>query len=254
MALRLGDKHSELLTRIGCGIVARQIGNLPESEKILGKVIAESSTFGDRDAEARACQDLAGTLYYASRIAAAAPLAFRAFELYESPTDKARALSDTGAMLKELGHYNAAKNAFAIVLSKELTNDVRARTELECIEVSALVGDRISFERWRHAVAEKREQLPPDIQLDFELAVGTGLSLFDEHERGEAHIQQAIAIAEQLGMAERVFYAERQLAEARDRRAMPIAFSEVPATDADRSLGVQGTIERLEVLATTERG
>ena len=254
MAKRLGDTHSELLSRIGYGIVAMQVGNLPESEQVLSRVIADSRACGDRDAEARACQDLACTLYYAGRTAEAAPLAFQAYELYENATDKARGLSDTGVMLKALGHYNAARNAFDVVLSGELTLDVRARTELECIDVSALVGDRLSFERWRHSVNEKREKLPPDILLDFELSVGTGFSLFEEHDRAEVHLQRAIAIAEELGMAERVFSAERQLAEARERRSMPPLFAETPAPAHDNTPGVQDTIERLEELAAIGRG
>ncbi len=254
MAQRLGDERSTMLGRIGCGIVARQVGNLPESEQLLEKVIEDAKALGDRDAQARGCQDLACTLYHAGRIQEAAPLAFQAYELFEATADKVRSLSDTGVMLKALGHYSAARNAFDLVLSGDLTPDVRARTELECLEVSALIGDRLSFERWRHAVNEKYEKLPPDVQMDFELQVGTGLSLFEEHDRAEAPIQRAIKIAEQYGMAERVFFAEGQLAEVRERRAMPNKAFEQSKTRRGQSNGVQNTIDRLEVLAASARG
>jgi tetratricopeptide (TPR) repeat protein len=227
---------------------------VPESEQLLEKVIEDAKALGDRDAQARGCQDLACTLYHAGRIQEAAPLAFQAYELFEATADKARSLSDTGVMLKALGHYSAARNAFDLVLSGDLTPDVRARTELECLEVSALIGDRLSFERWRQAVNEKYEKLPPDVQMDFELQVGTGLSLFEEHDRAEAPIQRAIKIAEQYGMAERVFFAEGQLAEVRERRAMPNKAFEQSKTRRGQSNGVQNTIDRLEVLAASARG
>ena len=254
VALRLGDKHSELLGRIGHGIVARQAGNLPDSEQELRAVIADARAWGDRDAEARASQDLAGTLYYAGRVADAEPYAFRAYELFDNPRDEARALSDTGAMLKELGHYDAARNAFSVVLSHKLRSDERARTELECLEVSALTGDRLSFERWRQSVEEKRTLLPPDVEQDFELQVGIGFSLFDEFDRAAVHIERAITLAEKWGMGERVFVAERQLAEVRQHRTDSVNRTLTPTAECDRNSAVRDTIERLETIVLSGRG
>ncbi len=254
VALSLGNKHSELLSRIGHGIVARQAGNLPDSELELREVITESQEWRDRDAEARASQDLAGTLYYAGRVADAEPFAFRAYELFDNPCDKARALSDAGAMLKELGHYNAARNAFSIVLSHELRSDVRARTELECLEVSALTGDRFSFERWRQSVEAKRTLLTPDVEQDFELQVGIGFSLFDEFGPAANHLQRAITLAEKWGMGERVFYAERQLAEVRQHRNAAVNRPQPATAEYDSTSSVRDTIERLETLVLGARG
>ncbi len=254
IALRLGDKHSELLSRIGRGIVARQVGNLPDSEHILRGVIAESQTSGDSDAEARASQDLAGTLYFSGRIPDATPFAFKAYELYDSLQNKARALSDTGAMLKALGHYNAARNAYSLVLSYDLRSDIRARTEVECLEVSALTRDRVSFERWRQSIAAKKSSLPHDALLDFELQTGIGLSMFDEYDRAEDHILRAIALAEEMGMGERVFYAERRLAEVREQRRQALEHTPYVAEEGECTSPVRDTIERLEDLVTTVRG
>jgi tetratricopeptide (TPR) repeat protein len=253
MASCLEDSHSELLSRIGRGILARQTGNLPESEKILRDVIAESHATHNSDAEARASQDLACTLYFAGRVAEATPLAFRAYELYESPADTARALSDTGVMLKALGHYSAAKNAFSLVLSHDLRPDVRARTEIECLEVSAITGDRVAFERWRKAIVRQYEQLPKDTQLDFEMQLGEGLALFEEFGRAEEHIQLAITIAEELGMAERMFYGEQQLSDIRKQRSKSIDQTIPLAEEAADASPVSSTIRSLENLVAVGR-
>ena len=252
MAFRLGDRHSELLSRIGRGIVARHVGNLPESERTLRDAIAEAHEYEDRDAEARACHDLAGTLHFAGRATEAVPLAFRAYELYESPLQQATALGDTGAILKELGQYTAAKDALTVVLAHDLPPDGRARTELEYLDLAALTSDRLTFERFRQLLTAQSGSMLPEIQLDFELKLGVGLSLFEEHEQGEAHLRRAVELAEQFGMSERIFHAEQQLEEAQQRRTQPPKVSSVAKANADGSRSVQETVARLECLAAGE--
>ena len=253
MALRMGDSHSELLSRIGRGIVARQVGNLPESEKMLQTVIADARECDDSDAEARACHDLAGTLHFAGRAVEAVPLAFQAYELYESSLQRALALSDTGTILKELGQYSAAKDALSIVLAGDLSPDERARTELEFLDLAALTDDRLTFERYRQSLATQTGTLPPEVQLDFELKLGVGLSLFEEYDHGVAHLRRAVQLAEQFGMAERIFHAEQQLEEAVQRRTQPPIVSSVTMENADGSLPLQETVARLECLAAGDR-
>jgi tetratricopeptide (TPR) repeat protein len=248
MAVRLGDSHSMLLSRIGRGVVARQIGNLPESERTLRDAIADARKFQDRDAEARACHDLAGTLHFAGRATEAVPLAFRAFELYESPLQQAKALGDTGAILKELGQYTAAKDALSLVLAHDLPLDGKARTELEYLDLAAVTGDRLTFERFRQSLVAKSDSLLPEVQLDLELKLGIGLSLFEEHAQGVTHLRRAVELAEHFGMAERIFHAEQQLQEAKQRRtSLPTVSSSTKAT-ADGSLPLQETVARLECL------
>ena len=253
MALQLGDEHSELLSRIGCGIVARQAGNLPESEQTLRAAIADACKCHDRDAEARACHDLAGTLHFAGRATEAVPLAFRAYELYESPLQQAKALGDTGAILKDLGQYTAAKDALSLVLAEDLPPDGRARTELEHLDLAALTGDRLTFERFRQSLAAQSGTLLPEVQLDFELKLGIGLSLFEKHEQGEAHLRRAVELAEQFGMAERLFHAEHQLEEAQKRRIRPPQVPSIATADADGSRPLQETVARLGCLAAGAR-
>ena len=254
MSLRLGDKHSELLSRIGRGIVARQVGNLPESEQTLRAAIADACECEDKDAEARACHDLAGTLHFAGRAIEAVPLGFRAYELYESPLQQAIALSDTGAILKEVGQYTAAKNALSLVLAHDLPPDGRSRAELECLDLAALTGDRLTFERFRQSLAAQGGTLLPEVQLDFELKLGAGLSLFEEHEHGEAHLRRAVELAEQFGMGERIFHAEQQLEEAQKRRIQPPKVSSITTASADGSRLLRETVARLECLAADESG
>ena len=254
MALTLGDTHSELLSRIGRGVVARFVGNLPESEQALMAVIADASACDDDDAEARACHDLAGTLHFAGRAADAVPMAFRAYELYESPRQRAKALSDTGAILKELGHYAGAKDALSLVLAHDLPADLQARAELEYLDLAALTGDRLTFERFRQILSAQQESLLPEVELDFELKLGVGLIRFEESQHGQVHLRRAIALAEQFGMAERLFYAEQQLEEAQQPGVQASSAIEHAEADADVSPQVRETVARLDFLAVGQRG
>ena len=247
IAARIGDEHSVLLSQIGHGMVLQKVGNLPESERVLREVIKEAQRVGNRDAEARAHHDLGGTLYFGGRARDAIPLAYRAFELHQSPLRRARALSDAGSMLKEIGCYTAAGHAFAIVLSNHPAPEVRAHTVLELLELSAQIGDRISFERWRQELVQPGGDLTPDQQIDLEIKLGSGFALFGQLDRSDKHLSGAVALAESYGMGERLFFAEKKLNDLRENRTAEINSTVLPSGQQDES-GVQDTITRLEVL------
>ncbi|MFQ5704970.1 MAG: hypothetical protein ACE5HT_13220, partial [Gemmatimonadales bacterium] len=116
MAARIGDYHSERLSRVGRAIVMQKTGNLADSEKALRQIRSDCVAAGDVIAEAHCCQDLAVALHLMRRSQEAVPLLFRASQLYEAPLARARALSDTGVLLKELGYLEAAEHAFSLVL------------------------------------------------------------------------------------------------------------------------------------------
>ncbi len=236
VASRLGDRHSELLSRIGRAIVLQKTGNLPESERVLRQVRAEAKQSGDRDAEARACHDLAVALRHMNRGDEAAPLAFRAYQLYEQPIQRMRALSDTGEILKAMGHYGAAKDAFLSVMRSEPPAEIRLRTGVELLELSALLQDRVSFERWRRDVGAHYHRLPADELVAYELKLGMGLASFEQEAEGKRHIERAMVLAEQSGQGQWVFRAEAALEEMQQRRtecvprAAPVAEPELRTT------------------------
>ena len=252
IAAHLGDTHSELLSRIGRGIVLQKVGNLPESERILREVVTQARRQRDRDAEARACHDLANTLHFAGRIKVAVPFAFRAFELYEHPMHRVRALSDTGLLLKELGHYPGAKRAFSAVLAANPTPEVYTRTALELLELSALINDRVSFERWRRDLTDRRTELLPEEQLDFEMKLGAGWTAFGHQAQSEKHLERAVALAERYKMGERAFQAEALLKAVQERRAPAVETAALHTDGIVPEPELQTTLESLRALAPAE--
>ena len=252
IAATLQDNHSVLLSQIGLAMVLQKTGNLPGSERIFREVIVEAERTGDRDAEARACHDLSGTLYYASRTSEGAQLAFRAFELYEQSILRFRALSDTGIFLKELGHYSEAKRAFLIVLGSNPAPGVRARTVSELLDLGALTDDRVSFERWRRELAVQYDQLPPDDQVDFDMKVGSGLSVFGRQQAAVKHYERALRVAEQCHLGERVFTVEKLLRDERERRTHGVDYTTLRIPKEVSDVRLLETLDGLNALAVPE--
>jgi tetratricopeptide (TPR) repeat protein len=248
LATGQGDTHSELRSRVGCALVAQEQGNLPEAERILEGVLADARSAGDRTAQAAACHDLGTTHYLMGQLASAVQLTFTAFGLYDQRSQQMRALADTGLVLKELGHYSAAKRALLLVLEHDATPEARVRPLVELMDLGALMQDRLLFERGRRELDQHLDALPPDEQVEHEMKLGRGLVGFDRQDEGERHLERAVALAEQYGLGERLFRAEALLEEARERRdqAVPAATATSEAVPAPE---LRSTIESLEALA-----
>ncbi len=248
LASAIGDNHSELLSRIGQGVVFQKTGNLPESERVLRGVLREAVERGDRDAEARACHDLAGSLHHMNRGAEGAPLAFRAYQLYEDPIQRIRALSDTGQILKERGLYGPARKAFLAVIDQGPPPEIRLRTVVELVDLSAITGDRLSFERWRREVADSYERLPVDERVDFELKVGCGFAQFGRLVEGRKHLERALELAEKHSLPEWLFRAEALIKSEDQQQHRAGRSNAAPAVSPETSPELRATIEELEQL------
>jgi len=240
-----GDTHSEFRSRVGGALVAQEQGNLPEAERILEGVLADARSAGDRSAQALACHDLGTTHYLMGRLASAVQLTFTAFGLYDQRSQQMRALADTGLVLKELGHYSAAKRALVLVLEHDAPPEARVRPLVELMDLGALMQDRLLFERGRRELDRHLDALPPDEQVEHEMKLGRGLAAFDRQDEGEKHLERAVALAEQYGLGERLFRAEAMLEEARQRRDQAAT---APTPEAAPAPELRSTIESLEAL------
>ncbi len=248
LAAGLGDTHSELRSRVGCALVAQEQGNLPEAERILEGVLADARSAGDRTAQALVCHDLGTTHYLMGRLARAVQLRFTAFGLYDQRSQQMRALADTGLVLKELGHYSAAKRALFLVLEHDAPPEARVRPLVELMDLGALMQDRLLFERGRRELDRHLGALPPDEQVEYQMKLGRGLVAFDRQDEGERHLEQAVTLAEQYALGERLFRAEALLEEARECRDQTVPAA-APSPEAVPAPELRSTIESLEALA-----
>ena len=210
-AVARDDTHSELLGRIGQAIVMRQKGNLSGSEKALAKILQDGQALGDQDAQARAHHDLGAAYNTMGRGREAIRHLYLAFELYERKDDRLRALSDVGEALKRLGAYEAAKDAFSLALAQDRNSQQRAAAMTALVELSGLMGDRVSFEKWHRELRGIEDQLPAIVRVDLQLALGTGYREFGQISKARKHVQRGLHLAEESQLNELVFAAERAL-------------------------------------------
>lgn len=248
-ATSVGDTHSTLLARIGAGIVTRHVGNLPGSERELRAVLKAAEELGDADARARAHHEIGVALMYQGKSGAAVPHYFQAFELYERPAHKLRALSDVGEALKREGRYAAARDAFTVVLTGGPQEEMRVTTKIALLELSARMGDRVGFSRWKREIAAIADDLPPERRADFHLQLGLGSAAFNQRRTAEKSLRAALAIAERHHLNEYVFRVETALAQLRERAA-PNTPDAVAMSGVEDSREYAEIAEKLHALAS----
>ncbi|HEX4562714.1 MAG TPA: hypothetical protein VH113_12845 [Gemmatimonadales bacterium] len=205
LALVTGDVYSELLSRIGRVNIVWNRGNLAEAEAGYRQLIEDARAAHQTDAEARATDGLASTLGVKGRPAEAIPFAWRAFELYEDCTSKNRALVGLGILLRDLGDLDAAEQAFRAALARTDGTEHSGNAVLELIECASLRGDRFGYARWREEARRRESGFTPSMRVDFLLKQGLADARFGSVERGQEHLQLALALAQQHKLHEYVF-------------------------------------------------
>ncbi len=246
-AVGAGDTHSALLSRIGDAIVMRQLGNLRGSEKALLTVLKDAEELRDVDAQARAHHDLGAALLHMDRAHRAITHLYQAFELYERPAHKFRALSDLGEGLRREGRYRAARDAFTLVLRAGGTEELRASAMIALLEISAQVGDRVGFASWKRQIGATAQDLPVERQALFHLQLGLGYAGFRQLRSAERSVRKAIAIAEQHHLNEYTFRAETALAALKKNTAPNVPEAPVPS-EAEDSREFAEIAEKLQAL------
>src|SRR3989442_9137675 len=209
LATSAGDRHSELLSRIGRAECVRGRGNLPLAEKTLYAILADARAAGDRDAESRVEHGLAAVLLYRGSPDAALTHAWRAFELYEEDNSRLRALGDVGLMLLTLGDAVGAERALAEVVRRRGTYEITANALIELMHCASFRRDRVGFERCRSRCEKVKADMPPNMLADYYLKVGIGEARFGRFKRAAAAMGRALKVAEDAGLHAFVFKVER---------------------------------------------
>jgi len=228
----VGDRHSELLSRIGRAHVALGRGNLSHAESSLRQTLQNAETVLDGDAQAAAHHVMAVVLGARGQPTEAVPHVWRAFQLYEDEVSRARTLADLGAMLLIVGDPDGAERALLESVRRGGEQDFATNALIELMNCASYRRDRVGFERWRDRCQERRESMPPNILVDFVLKTAIGRARFGQVDRAETLLTNALNIAQGAGLHEFVFRIERVKAGLRD-------CVETPAEPVIQSEGVR---------------
>src|SRR5581483_11065081 len=202
LAAAAGDRHSELLSRIGRANTVLGRGNLRDAERRLRSIAAEAAALRDADAEARAQHGLAGALYYMGQAADAIWHLWRAFGLYGNEDNRVRALNDLGIMLLSLGDAAGAETALREVLRRGDGWDQVGNALIELMHCASYRRDRVGFARWRERCEARVDEMPANMRADFYLKQGIGHARFGHFRRAEVSMKRALDVATAHGLHE----------------------------------------------------
>ncbi|PYP49831.1 MAG: hypothetical protein DMD45_13100, partial [Gemmatimonadetes bacterium] len=203
------DRHSQLVSRMGCAYVVTARGNLGEAERLLCAVLHEAEAEGDSEAQALAHQGIAVVQSTGGRPAEAIPHAWRAYELYDDELSRMRTLTDLGVMFLTVGDPKSAELALTTVVRESSGRDVIDNAMIDLMHCASFRRDRVGFERWRERCEARREDMPPNVLVDFTLKAAIGRARFGQFSRADALLRTALRLAEDAGLHEFVFRIER---------------------------------------------
>jgi tetratricopeptide (TPR) repeat protein len=248
-AADIGDTHTELLSRIGRVQVIRGRGNLAEAESSLRDALADARRLADTAAEGLGHHEMAVVLSTRGQPAEAIPHIWRAFQLYEDELSRGRALADLGGMLLMVGDADGAERALVEAVRIGGEQDYATNALIELMHCASYRRDRIGFERWLERCEARRENMPPNILVDFTLKMGIGRARFGQLDRAEALLAVALRTADQANLHEFVFRIERATNGLRDSCDPLEATSEVSAAVELQSDAVREVSEALAQLS-----
>src|SRR5882762_9705042 len=120
-----------------------------------------------------------------------------------------RTLSDLAVMLLMVGEAEGAERALREILRNNASRDVTDNALIELMHCASYQRDRVGFERWREQCDARRENMPPNILVDYLLKAGIGRARFGQLDRGERLLTDALRIADEAGLHEFTFRIER---------------------------------------------
>lgn len=192
-----GDLVTVLRSRLGRGAVLRGQGNLPLAQSTAEAVIAEAEARGLREVLAIAYADLGSVCDLQGQYAEAVQANYRAFLVSDDSLQRMRVLGDLGIHLLKLGAYESARLAFEIVSTSNTSFLVRTNALLELMELEALTGNQVAFQRRRAAAERVRERMTPSMSCDFLHKAAMGLGRFGRMSRARELLLQGQQLAEQ---------------------------------------------------------
>jgi tetratricopeptide (TPR) repeat protein len=226
IAQRVDDLFGVLRAQIGSAKIATARGNMPQAERLLDQAIVDASADEYQDVRAMALQDRATVAHLRGNFDLAVRFAYSALELTRDAINRDRLLADIAGSFYMLGVRSAARDAYVIIEATAQEQYQRWVAMINLMEIAATDGSATLFERYRKSLADAF--LPPTLQAEYQLHVGTGYELLGEPGAARASLEHARALAENYGFHQVVFRSE----EALSRLAIASQRTEAPAENA----------------------
>jgi tetratricopeptide (TPR) repeat protein len=198
VASEIGDRHSEMLARVGLAAVAAQRGELPEAVSVLDQVILGAVGPELKAVRAAALHDRGGVAIVRQEYERAVLLLYEAFTLYQDVANRDRALNDLATALGSLGLRGAAHDAYFVIHSTSHQRDLRWWAGLNLMRLAVLEHNESEFEQYRLRL--RRESLTGTHAAHYALFVGEGHARFGRPDRARRAFSRAAELALEFGL------------------------------------------------------
>lgn len=206
-------------TRAGLAVIDRERGDMDAARDGLHHALEAAEAAKDADTTASIYQDLMVVEHMAGDLPIATRHGWRAVNTYASESGRTRCLVSFGTILKELGDWDAAEDAYTVVCrtSDELYYRMYASDALA--HMAALRGDADAFDR-RAAECDALgwEDGPSTAKAEIMLYRGISHALLGRRERARSWLERTIAFAGEHGFERVLGRAEEELAAVDDGR------------------------------------
>jgi tetratricopeptide (TPR) repeat protein len=209
LAQSANDLFGVLRAQIGSAKIATARGNMPQAELLLDQAIVDAGDDEFRDVRAMALQDRATVAHLCGHFDLAVRFAYQALELTRDGINRDRLLADIAGSFYMLGVRSAARDAYVIIEATAQEQYQRWVATINLMEIAATDGSTPLFERYRKSLADAL--LPPTLQAEYQLHVGSGYELLGETTAARAALGRARALAEKFGFHQIAFRSEEAL-------------------------------------------
>ena len=135
---------------------------------------------------------------------------FQALQHAADGAPRRRALAELGELLRGLGAGSAARQAFTLALAGPIPFGELVAARLELLDLAAVLGDRVAFERQRRELAAWQERMPAAAAVEFLGRTAAGLAAFGQRRRSQTTLAAAMDLAEQHQLHAMWFRLDRQ--------------------------------------------
>jgi tetratricopeptide (TPR) repeat protein len=216
VATRASDIIGALRARIGEAKVLAERGSLPAADEMLESAAALAGEHALREVRSAATHDRSHVAILRGRYDAAVRFAYDALRESSNEHERERILNDLATAFSMLGVKSAARDAFLIIAATAREQYLRWAATINLMELAADESVRLQFERYRQQLASA--QLPPLLQVQFELHVGRGYQTLGEPDLAQTWLERAAGSAASHAFNKLVFEAE----EALTRNSQPV--------------------------------
>ena len=209
----LGDRAGVLGVQIGIANTYLAKGNLPHAESILDDVIVQCRDQDFPQMQGMALHSRAIVAQKHGKHAEALRLAYDAFKLTVSPSERDQVLEDIAAIFTDLGMRDSARDTHLIVAATAQTKLVRWTATVNLLELASIDGMEDAFDSYASQLASA--ETGPWVRAHFLLFLGEGLHRLGRLARADETLEEAIAFSETNQFHEIAFKAQSALSAVR---------------------------------------